>query len=435
MKEHNCIAIVGRPNVGKSALFNRIAGKRIAIVDKKPGITRDRIYTEVSWGDKRFKLIDTGGIIVDSKETIDKQIKTQADIAISEAHIILFVCDVNDGLTPLDAELFYQLKRAGSHIVLCVNKVDNEQKEKETAEFFKLGVEALYSVSAMHGLGINLLLDRITQDFTSEPFSEVKGIRIAVVGKPNVGKSSLVNYLLKEERSIVNDSPGTTRDSIDTQLTLDKQQYILIDTAGIKTSKKIAESVEFYSKVRSEQSIERCDVAVLVIDAQAGITVQDLKIGRFIAEKGKAAVIVVNKWDIVKGVMMRSYERALFEKMTFLTYAPVLFTSAVSGRNVDRILQEAQEVYYQGDKKAETRLLNKFLQNAVKKYQPPLVSGKRLKLFYMTQIGSLPPTFLLFVNYKSLIKKAYEQYLINQMHKEFGFKGNPVSLKYRNRRD
>jgi len=436
MSNQKTVAIVGRPNVGKSALFNRIAKRRISIVDAKPGITRDRIYANVNWGNKNFRLIDTGGIIVNSCDQIDKQIKIQADIAISEADKILFLCDVKDGLTALDKELFNMLREANKSMFVCVNKVDHPGKEAELGEFYAVGCEDVYSLSAIHGVGINTILDEITKDFPDGEFVNEEVIKIAVVGKPNVGKSSLINTLLSEDRNIVSDIPGTTRDAVDTLFIYNEKKYLLIDTAGIRANKKVNEAVDYFSVLRSEKSIERCNIAALVIDGPQGVTSQDLRIAHTIYEKGKGVIIVINKWDLVKGVTMKAYEREVFHKLRFMLYAPVLFVSALSGRNVDKIPDITQRNYEQGSHSISTSMLNKFLEDVQMRHQPPLIAKKkRLKMFYITQVGILPPTFIIFLNNKQLMKSSYESYMINGLRKVFDFEGNPIIFKYKSRRN
>lgn len=429
------VAIVGRPNVGKSSLFNRIAGRRIAIVDEVAGITRDRLYENVHWNGKNIRLVDTGGIVAKSDDDFDLLIKMQSETAVIEADRIIFVCDIAVGLTPLDRNVFDILKKSGKEVLLCANKADNNERALMASDFYEFGVDEVFPVSALHGIGLAELLDRVVLDLEEREEVVDDRLKIAFVGKPNVGKSSLVNRLLGEERSIVTNIPGTTRDSVDTVLEFGGQEYLLIDTAGIKGSKKLGASVEFYSVVRSRAAIKRADVAVLVIDASCGITHQDLKIAQIIHEEGKSVIIVFNKWDLVKGEMMKAFEYKVQDDMYFLSYAPIVCVSAVTGRNTENIPALSDHVFDQGRISIETPALNKFLAEVLSLHQPPLVSGKRVKILYLTQIGVTPPTFLLFLNDKKLLKDSYESYIINSIRKKYKFEGNPIVLKYKNRRD
>lgn len=429
------VAIVGRPNVGKSSLFNRIAGRRIAIVDEVAGITRDRLYENIHWNGKNIRLIDTGGIVAKSDDDFDTLIKWQSEIAVSEADRIIFVCDIATGLTHLDRDVYNILKKSGKDVILCANKADNDDRALMAGDFYEFGVDEVFPISALHGIGVAELLDRVVEDLEEIEGEEDTRLKIAVVGKPNVGKSSIINKLLGEERSIVSNVPGTTRDSVDTILKFEDKEYLLIDTAGIKASKKLEASVEFYSVVRSRSAIKRADVAVLVIDASCGITHQDLKIAQMIHEEGKSAIIVFNKWDLIKGEMMKAFEYKVEDDMHFLSYAPIVCVSAHQGRNIQKLPALADHVWDQGQISVETSELNKFLEEVVSLHQPPLVSGKRVKILYLTQVGVSPPSFLLFLNNKKLLKDSYERYIINSIRKKYKFEGNPILLKYKNRRD
>lgn len=429
------VAIVGRPNVGKSSLFNRLAGRRIAIVDEVAGITRDRLYENISWNGISMRLVDTGGIVPASEDDFDTLIKWQSEVAVSEADKIIFVCDLAEGLTHLDRAVFNILKKSGKDIILCANKADNDERTMMAGDFYEVGVDEVICVSALHGIGIAELLDRVVEGLKEFEAVEDNRVKIAVVGKPNVGKSSIINTLLGEERTIVSNVPGTTRDSVDTVLKFEDKEYLLIDTAGIKASKKLDASVEFYSLVRSRSAIKRADVAILVVDASCGITHQDLKIAEMVHEEGKSVVIVFNKWDLIKGEMMKSFEYKVEDDMHFLSYAPIVCVSAHQGRNILKIPALAEFVYKQGKREIETNDLNKFLEKTLESHQPPLVKGKRVKIFYMTQIGQSPPSFILFLNNKKLLKDSYERYIINSMRKKYKFDGNPILLKYKNRRD
>ena len=477
------IAIVGRPNVGKSALFNRIAGRRIAIVHDQPGVTRDRITAEAEWRGRPFTLVDTGGIGLLRKEKSDdiivKAAVEQVDLAIEAADVIVLVVNVQEGIVPLDREVAQRLRKSGKRVLVAVNKVDTHKAEPHATEFVQLGFERIFPVTAIHGLGIEDLMDAA---FASLPESRVESressdetpdaedpaldprpstigpIKLAIVGRPNVGKSSIINALTKSERVIVTPIAGTTRDSVDVPFEVEtegvRQKYILIDTAGMRKSRRVNDSVEFYSVARAEESITRSDIAVLVLDAEAGILEQDKKVADKIVEARKACIVVINKWDLFEEStrlareeeITRRNEKArregnenpmtvlaefgtwVQEKLFFLDYAPVIFTSAKSGYNLDRLLEAIRYVAAQLQQKIPTGILNRTINDAVERRQPVSDQGHRLKFFYSTQVRQSPPTFLLFVNRDELLSDQYKKYLGAQIRRAFGYEGCPIIL-------
>lgn len=437
MSELNKVAIVGRPNVGKSALFNRIVGKRIAIVDRQAGITRDRLGADAEWNGIHFRIIDTGGIVIDSSEPLIKQIRFQAEVAMAEASVILFILDVNDGLTRLDSEVVGIIRKTDKPVIAVVNKCDRTTDDTRIAEFYSLGFSDIFAVSALHGIGIGELLDEVVSKLPekiSKPLED-KGTKIAIVGKPNVGKSTFINCLLKENRLVVDDAPGTTRDSVDVEYVApDGRHLVLVDTAGIKRSRKLQEAVDMYSYLRSKEAIERCDTAILILDAYAGVSTGDLKIARMISEAGKGCVIVINKWDTMKEYGKKDYVLHVRDYMPFLSHCPIVFTIATDGKNVNEALKTALDVFESGSVQLPTSRLNKIIEIAVERNQPPLVRRKRLKIYYATQVGVNPPQVLLFVNDKGLIKNPYINYLINTIRKEHSFQGNPIKISVKNRK-
>lgn len=433
------VAIVGRPNVGKSTFFNKIAGQRIAIVEDTPGVTRDRVYADVEWLGKRFTLIDTGGIDPKSDDPLRIQMRRQAGIAMDMADVILFFVDGRDGLTSDDDDVADLLRKASKPVLLVVNKVDTASLQDSAYEFYELGIGAPISISSANMLGLGDLLDEVLSllpNAVEAPEEEQQPIRIAVVGKPNVGKSTLVNRMLGEERVMVSDIPGTTRDAIDAPFEREGRQYVLIDTAGIRRKRAIEyASLERYSVVRSLDAIRRCDVALILIDAGQGVTEQDTKIAGFVHEEGKAAVIVVNKWDAVEkdtGTMEKMRREAI-EQLKFMDYAQVLFISALEGTRVHKILEMVCEAYAQTTRRITTGVLNDVLADAQLALQPPATGGRRLKIYYATQQGVKPPTFILFLNDQTLMHFAYERYLENQFRKAFGFDGTPIRFILRER--
>jgi GTP-binding protein len=429
------VAIVGRPNVGKSTLFNRISGGRTAIVEDQPGVTRDRLYKETEWLNEKFILIDTGGIKWD-KDKISSQVKKQAELAIEEAHIIIFVTDGRTGIVADDEEIASLLRKSSKPVILAVNKVENFT-EQDIFEFYNLGLGDPIPISASHGLNIGDLLDKLTELFPKYELEEdlEDVIKIAVVGRPNVGKSSLVNFLLGEKRVIVSDIPGTTRDAVDSTFTFNKQKYLLIDTAGMRRRKKIEDPVERYSVLRSLQAVERADVVLLLIEATSGVTEQDTKIAGYAHEEGKSIVIVVNKWDLVEkdGKTMSRFDKEIRNALSFMNYAPIIYTSALTGQRVMQILELVNFVVEQGSRRIATNVLNRLIDEITALNPPPADKGRQLKVLYSTQVGINPPTFVLFVNDTELMHFSYKRHIENQFRKAFGFEGNPLRLIVRQR--
>jgi len=425
------VAIVGRPNVGKSALFNYIIGKRISIVEDTPGITRDRIYAEAEWRNRKFILIDTGGIEPYSEDQILQQMRRQAEIAIETADVILFMVDAKEGLVASDYEVANMLRKTKKPVILTVNKVDRiGATPPEVYEFYNLGMGDPVPISSLHGLGIGDLLDLIYDHFpedTEDDYDET-AIKVAVIGKPNVGKSSLINRILGEDRLIVTNIPGTTRDAVDSFVEKNGDKFIFIDTAGIRRKSKITDNIEKYSVIRSWTAIERADVCLIMIDAKEGVTEQDAKIAGYSHEKGKAAIIVVNKWDAVKKETgtLEEYQKQVQEKLSFMTYAPVIFISALTGQRVEKLFGLIKEVWEQSMLRIPTGVLNDVINEATAMVQPPSDKGKNMKIFYITQTAVKPPSFVLFVNDMELMHFSYERYLENQIRKTFGFKGTPI---------
>ncbi len=432
------VAIVGRPNVGKSTFFNYVARKRISIVDDTPGITRDRIYTEVEWRNRKFVLIDTGGIEPYAEDIIMQQMKRQAEMAIEMADVILFMVDGKYGITASDSEVAQMLRKTRKPVILAINKIDNVgEMPPEAYEFYNLGFGDLISISSVHGLGIGDLLDEIYNYFPQQVVKDYDEhlIKVAVVGKPNTGKSSLINNILGEERVIVSDIPGTTRDAIDSYVEKEDNKYIFIDTAGIRRRSRVNESIERYSVIRSWTAIERADVCLIMIDAVEGATEQDTKIAGYAHDEGKASVIVINKWDLVEKTTgtLEDYKKKVVAKFPFMTYAPIVFISALTGQRINSLFELINYVADQAALRISTGMLNDVLNEAVAITQPPSDKGKRLKVFYMTQVSVKPPTFVIFVNSKELMHYSYERYIENQLRKNFGFEGTPIRFIIRER--
>lgn len=477
------IAIVGRPNVGKSALFNRIVGRRIAIVHDQPGVTRDRVTAEAEWGGRRFTLVDTGGIGLlrreKSTDVIIKAAVEQVDIAIEAAQVIILVVNVQEGIVPLDREVAQRLRKSGKPVLVAVNKVDTQKAEPQTHEFTQLGFERIFGVTAIHGEGIEALVEAAVallpetssiqssvfsdeaQSGPGEPDTEHRKLKtelkLAIVGRPNVGKSSIINALTKSERVIVSPIPGTTRDAVDVPFEVEtdggRQKYVLIDTAGMRKTRRVDDTVEFFSIQRSEESIKRCDICVLVLDAESGILEQDKKIADRIVENRKACIVVINKWDLYEASVRQAREEEIArrsrktkhkerERMTtlsefgewvqkklfFLDYAPVIFTSARSGFQLDRLLEAVRYVAAQLQQKIPTSILNRTINDAVERRQPVSAAGHRLKFFYATQVRLAPPTFLLFVNRDELFSDQYKKHLAGDLRRAFGYEGCPIIL-------
>ena len=434
------VAVVGRPNVGKSTLFNRLAGERISIVQDTPGVTRDRIYADVDWLNYKFTLIDTGGMEPGAEDIILRQILTQAQIAIETADVIIFVTDVKQGVTEADAQVANILRRTKKPVVLAVNKVDDMRKENlDVYEFYSLGIGEVYPISAGQALGLGDMLDAVCAHFPegAENAEDEDVIKVALIGKPNVGKSSLINRILGEERLIVSNIPGTTRDAIDTPFELDGQKYVLIDTAGMRRKSKIKEDIEKYSIIRAVAAVERCDVAVLVIDAQEGITDQDAKIAGIAHERGKAAIIAVNKWDAIEkdDKTMNKFLKDIATDLAYMSYAPRVFISALTGQRVIKMLDTVKEVYANNCIRVSTGVLNDVLVEAMAMQQPPAEKRRQLKIYYMTQVGVKPPTFVIFVNDRELMHFSYRRYIENQLRQNFGFKGTPIHFVVRQKGD
>ncbi len=477
------IAVVGRPNVGKSALFNRIVGRRIAIVHDQPGVTRDRVTAEAEWGKHAFTLVDTGGIGLLRREKasdlISKAALEQVELAIESADVILLVVNVQEGIVPLDREVAERLRRSGKPVLVAANKVDTSRAEKDADEFAGLGFEKIFPVSAIHGGGINELMEAAVALLPQVPSSTLQAegssdsgdtsklstsnlqpltLKLAIIGRPNVGKSSIINALTQSERVIVSPIPGTTRDAVDVPFEVEtdgvRQRYVLIDTAGMRKTRRVDDSIEFFSVQRAQDSIARCDIAILVLDAEMGITEQDKKIADVIVENRKACIIAVNKWDLFEQNVREAREQEITrrnrkerregqakemstlgefgewvqKKLFFLDYAPVIFTSAKSGFHLERLLEAIRYVSAQLQQKIPTAILNRTLRDAVERRQPVSVMGHRLKFFYATQVRQAPPTFLLFVNRDELLSDQYKKYLTNQMRRAFGYEGCPIIL-------
>jgi len=438
------IAIVGRPNVGKSTFFNYIIGKRVSIVEDSPGVTRDRIYADAEWRGKEFTLIDTGGIESNTDDAILYKMREQVIIAIENADAIMFVVDLKQGVTTVDKDISLMLKKSNKPIVLVCNKVDNIwDKPDEIYDFYNLGLGEPYPVSSVNGLGIGDVLDAIYEHFPVEDENggmQNEQIRVAIMGKPNVGKSSLVNKILNEERVIVSDVAGTTRDAIDTYYENEQGSYIFIDTAGIRRHSKIYkanEDIEKYSVMRSMLAIERADVCLIMIDAAEGVTEQDSKIAGEAHDAGKGIIIVVNKWDTIEkeNGTFEKYKKQVYEKLPFMTYAPILFISAMTGQRVDKLFELINKVAAENSKRVTTGMLNTVVNEAIAIVQPPSDKGKRLKVFYATQASTKPPTFAIFVNKKDLFHFSYERYLVNQFRSNFGFEGTPIRVIVREKGD
>jgi len=431
------VAIVGRPNVGKSTLFNRIIGSRLSIVEDTPGVTRDRLYAQANWQRHNFLLVDTGGLDMDSDDDMVKHIRNQAQIAIETADVVLFVVDGKAGITDGDADAANILRRSGKPVVLVVNKLDDIKFDNLAYEFYELGIGEPHPISAANMLGLGDMLDVICGHF--EGFAEGDDaddiIKVAIVGKPNVGKSSIINRILGEERVIVSNVAGTTRDAVDTFYEKDGQKYMFIDTAGIRRRSKIKEDIEKYSLIRAVAAIDRCDVAILVISAEDNITDQDTKIAGIAHEKGKAGIIVVNKWDAIEknNKTMKKFEEKIEFELKFMPYAPKMYISALTGQRVGNLFDEIQTVANNAAMRVQTGVLNEVILEATARNQPPSQKGVGLKIYYATQVSIKPPTFVLFVNNSELLHFSYRRYIENQIRQNFGFKGTPIHFIARNR--
>ena len=437
--QRRVVAIVGRPNVGKSALFNRLAGRRIAIVHEESGVTRDRIVCPVDWNGQRFELIDTGGVGLMDRESADDEIvrgmRQQVDVAIQDAAVVIFVTDITEGIVPLDEEVAKLLHGSGRHVIVAANKADNPGLEADADDFEPLGFP-VYPIAAIHGRGIDLLMSAVISQLPEGlPVTDVRALKVVVVGRPNVGKSSYINKLLGSDRVIVSDRPGTTRDSIDVPFVIGEgegaRHYLLTDTAGMRKVGHVRTSVERFSLFRAEDSIRRADIAVLMLDAEQGPTVQDKKIAATILEHHKGCVLVVNKWDLASGVKPREYEEALRRELFFLDFTPIVFVSAKSGVNIRKSVEVIDSVARAMSTEVTTGLLNRVLRDAFDRVQPPAVKGHRLKLFYATQTGTQPVWIRLFVNDRSRVPDAYRSYLVGVLRRNFGLHGAPIVLDFK----
>ena len=432
------VAIVGRPNVGKSTLFNKLSGRRIAIVDDTPGVTRDRIYADCEWLNHHFMIVDTGGIEPFSEDTILKQMRLQAQIAIEDADVIVLVTDVTAGVVATDKEVAQMLMKCSKPVILAVNKCDGVgDVPSEFYEFYNLGLGDPIAISSVHGHGTGDLLDEIIKNFPPEDTEtdDDEIIKVAIIGKPNVGKSSLVNSVCGENRVIVSDIAGTTRDSTDTEVTYGDRKYLLIDTAGLRRKSRIEDAIEKYSVLRAVAAVERADVCVIMIDALVGFTEQDSKVAGIAHEQGKGCIIAVNKWDAYEkdGKSMDAYRKKLMNDFSFMSYAPIIFISAKTGQRIDRLFELIDYVDAQNAVRISTGKLNDILAEAQARMQPPTDKGKRLKIFYVTQASTRPPTFVFFVNNKDLFHYSYQRYLDNRIREVFGLEGTPTRFVIRER--
>lgn len=433
------VALVGRPNVGKSALFNRICGKRIAIVDEAEGITRDRLYSNAEWFGRNFEVIDTGGIILKSPDQFADEIRRQAEVAIEEADALIQVVDGEVGITDLDLDVARILQRTSKPVCVAVNKSDTYAHSDRIYPFFALGIEKVVAVSAVHGFQIAELVQLALSSLP--PVAEAdqsNAMRVAIIGRPNVGKSTLVNRILDEERCIVSPIPGTTRDSVDIPFELDGRRYLLIDTAGIRRKGSEPEAVDKFASIRTERALERADICLLLIDSQQGMTTQEKRIATQIEESGKGLIVFGNKWDLVSGFRMEHCRKSIHDHSPFLTHCPVIFGSAQSGRNIDLLFNAIEEVAEGSKQRLTTGQLNRFLERAMQVNPPPRIQGKRFRIYYLTQVGTQPPRFLFFINHLNLLSQSYERYLHNQLRDEYGFAGNPLVFEFRpkgNRRE
>lgn len=432
------VAVVGRPNVGKSTLFNKLIGKRLSIVEDTPGVTRDRIYSKCEWRNREFMVVDTGGIEPESDDVILSQMRRQAELAIQKADVIILVTDVKCGVTANDYAVADMLQKSGKPVVLCVNKCDSiGETPLEVYEFYNLGLGDPYPVSSVHGHGTGDMLDEIISYFPDEISDDYSDdyIKVAVIGKPNVGKSSLINRIAGEERVIVSNIAGTTRDATDTVIENDEGKFVFIDTAGIRKKSKVTEKVEHYSVLRAYMAVDRADVCVTVIDAEVGFTEQDSKVAGYAHEQGKASIVAVNKWDSIEknGKTMDEYRKKLENDFSFMSYVPMIFISAKTGQRVNQLYRMIREVNEKNSMRISTGMLNDILAYATTRVQPPSDKGKRLKIYYMTQASTKPPTFVTFVNRADLFHFSYQRYLENQIRSSFGLEGTPVRFIVRER--
>ncbi len=431
------VAIVGRPNVGKSTFFNKVAGRKISITEDRPGVTRDRLYADAEWRGRAFSMVDTGGIELKSQDTMWREIKKQAEVAIDTAQVILFFVDGREGLTSSDYDVAEMLRRSKKPVILVVNKLDNYSQDK-LFEFYSLGLGEPYGISSEHGTGIGDLLDEAVSYFEKIPAEEDESIKIAVVGKPNAGKSSLVNRLLGFDRSIVTDIAGTTRDAIDTRFTSpDGGEYTIIDTAGIRKKSRVEDDIEYYSVMRAFDAVRRADVCLLVVDSTEGLTEQDTKIIGYVHEQGKPSVIVMNKWDLVEKDTntINKFQAKLKEDLKFMDYFRSIYVSAKTGQRTEKILAAVNEVYANSRRRIQTGVLNDVISSAVRANEPPSYNGRRFKIYYCTQVAEAPPAFALFVNDGRLLHFSYERFLENTLRSAFDFSGTPIKILTRDKKE
>lgn len=432
------VAIVGRPNVGKSTLFNRMIGHKAALVHDRPGVTRDRVYGECEWLGQRFGVVDTGGMAGETEDKLVNLTQTQIHLAIEESDLIIFLVDGLDGLIGQDQEIALQLLTLNKPVILVVNKAEMRSVSANAVDFFNLGLGDYHLVSAQHGEGVGDMLDAVVKSLPEVPASDEElddVCRIALVGRQNVGKSSILNKLLGEERAIISDIPGTTRDSIDTSLEYKGRNLILVDTAGLRRRSKIKDNIEYYSSMRAKRSIERCDIALLVLDASRDVAAQDMTIADDIREEGKACIILVNKWDMIEkdAHTIYKFEEKIREKLKFMFFVPIMFISALEGKRINKILDLALDMDAEYNRRISTPELNRFLQRMIDRHHPASIGGNEVKIHYITQFGVKPPTFGLFVNKPKLIQESYKRYLFNRFYEEFKFKGTPVRLIMKNK--
>lgn len=430
------VAIVGRPNVGKSTLFNRMIKQRKAIVDDRPGVTRDRLYAPCQWNRREFLLVDTGGFIPNTDEEISAQVSDQVLIAIDQADVVVLVVDTNVGVQVDDKNIASKLKKHGKKTVVAANKADSEKESLETGEFYKLGLGEVHAVSAASGRGIGDFMDALVQALpdTEDEEAAEPGLKIAIVGRPNVGKSSLFNAIIGEKRQIVSSIPGTTRDSIDSPIAIDGRKYVFIDTAGLRKKARFPDSLEYWTSVRSLKSIERSDIVLVVLNTQEGITVGDIKIADYADQLGKGIIFIANKWDLVKAVPQENYSRFVHNEAPMLTYIPIIFTSALKGSGINKIMGAINDVDTERKKRLKTSDLNEFLKMVLAKRQPPAKMGKLIKFNYITQAADAPPTFVFFCTHPKFVDPSYKRFLENQLRAEFGFIGTPVVIVFKERK-
>ena len=427
------VALVGRPNVGKSTLFNRLVGSKVSIIEDTPGVTRDRIYSEVTFNNCRFDLIDTGGIDV-SQELFNDEIKIQAEIAIEEADVVIFIVDGKEGITANDKVVRDMLRKSGKKVIVAINKTDSKESRDHLYDFYELGFDDYILISAEHNIGIYELLNSITSDFPEyDEIEEDTRLKFSVIGRPNVGKSSLINALLNEERVIVSNNAGTTRDAIDTVMKYNGEEFVLIDTAGMRKKGKVFESVEKYSLLRSLKAIDRSDLCLLVINAEEGIIEHDKHIAGYALEKGKGLIIVVNKWDTVENKNTKEYEKLVRSEFQFLSYAPIVYLSALTKKRIHTLMPEVLKVAENIKREIKTSVLNEVITDAYTLNLPPSYKGKRLKIYFTNQSGTKPPKFTFHVNNKGLVHFSYERYLENKIRENFDFEGTPIVLQFKNR--